>query len=89
MQILLNQPPYSNITKLVSDGQEIAVVNDFKCLGTHVNSTEKDVKSRIALAWLVFARLKPILKAARPTIKFKMRLFNAACIPVLLYECES
>jgi hypothetical protein len=89
VQMQLNQPPDSNITKLVSDGHEIAVVDDVKYLGAHVGSTEKDVKCRIALAWLAFSRLKPILKAARPTAKFKMRLFNAACIPVLLYGCES
>lgn len=88
-QMQLNQAPNTNITKLVVDGQEIAVVEDFKYLGAHVGSTEKDVKSRIALEWLAFAKLKPILKAARPTVKFKMRLFNAACISVLLYGCES
>jgi hypothetical protein len=88
-QMQLNQPPGMNAKKLVSNGQDIAVVNDFKYLGSQVGSNEKDVKSRIALAWLAFAKLKTILKAARPTVKFKMRLFNATCIPVLLYGCET
>ena len=40
----LNQSKDANITKLVVDGQEIALVDDFKYLGSHVSSTEKDVK---------------------------------------------
>ena len=88
-QLQLNQPRDAILTKLVVDGQEIAVVDDFKYLGSHVGSTEKDVNTRIALAWVAFARLKPLLRASRPTIEFKIRLFNAACISILLYGCES
>ena len=54
-----------------------------------MGSTEKDVDARIGLAWVAFAKLKPILRASRPSIEFKMRLFNAACISILLYGCES
>ena len=85
----LNQPEGAIATKLVSDGQEIKVVDDFKYLGSHVGSTVKDISARIALAWVAFAKLKPILKASRPTLKFKMRLFNAAVVSVLLYGCET
>ena len=85
----LNQPKDAIITKLAVDGQEIAVVDDFKYLGSHVGSTEKDVNTRIALAWVAFARLKPLLRASRPTIEFKIRLFNPACISILLYGFES
>ena len=52
----LNQPKEANITKLVVDGQEIAVVDDFKYLGLLVGSTEKDVNTLIALTWVAFAR---------------------------------
>ena len=85
----LNQPKDANIKKLVVDGQEIVVVDDFKYLGSYVGSTEKDVNTRIALAWVAFARLNPLLRASRPTIEFKIRLFYAACISILLYGCES
>ena len=85
----LNQQQSATTTKLVSDNQEIAVVDDFKYLGSYVGSTTKDVNSRISLAWLAFSKLRPILKASRPTVKFKMRLFNAACVSVLLYGCET
>ena len=85
----LNQPQGPTTTKIFSDNQEIAVVNNFKYLGSYVGSSAKDASTRIALAWVAFNKLKPILKATRPTTKFKMRLFNAACISVLLYGCES
>ena len=88
-QMQLNRPTNSNTTKLAIDGKDIAVVDDFKYLGSYVGSTAKDVSARIALAWVAFARLKPILRATRPTIEFKMRLFNAACLSILLYGCES
>ena len=88
-QMQLSQPKDANITKLVVDGQKIAEVDDFKNLVSHVGITKKDVKSRIALALVVFARLKPLLRASRSTIEFKIRLFNAAFISILLYGCES
>ena len=68
----LNQPKEANIIKLVVDGQEIAVVVDFKYLGLHVDSTENVVNIRIALAWVAFAKLKPLLRASR--IEFNIRL---------------
>lgn len=65
------------------------MVDEFKYLGSYVGSTEKDINNRIGLAWTAFAKLKPILIASRPTLEFKMRLFNAAIISVLLYGCET
>ena len=74
---------------LTSDGSIIEVVDDFKYLGSYIMSTEKDVENRIALAWVVFSKLKSILRSPKPTVKFKMRLFKASCISVLLYGCET
>ena len=50
-----------------------------------IMSTEKDVENRIALAWVVFSKLKSILRSPEATVKFKMRLFKASCISVLRY----
>lgn len=69
--------------------QEVAIVNDFKYLGAYVGSTNKDVKVRIGLAWVAFHKLKSILKAPKTKINFKIRLFKAACISILLYACET
>jgi hypothetical protein len=83
----LNQPvPTANLT---IDGQQIAIVEEFKYLGAYMASSEKDIKVRIGLAWSAFAKIKSILISSKPSISFKMRLFSAACISILLYGCES
>lgn len=64
-----NQPQGTTITKLVSDNQQIVVVDDFKSLRSYVGSTAKDVSARIALDFS--NKFRPILKATRPTINFK------------------
>ncbi len=37
-----------------NNGEPIAVVNDFKYLGSYMSSSEKDINDRIALAWFAF-----------------------------------
>jgi hypothetical protein len=66
-------------------------VEEFKYLGSYMGSTDKDIDSRIALAKAAFAKLRPIMtsRTGKPTVKLKIRLFNAACISILLYGCES
>ena len=87
-QMHLNQPDPS-AAKLSIDNQDIEVVEDFKYLGSFVGSTEHDVRVRIGLAWAAFAKLKTILRSPKPTVSFKIRIFQAACISILLYGCES
>ena len=72
----------------VVNGQPIAIL-DFKYFGSYNGSTNKDIEARISLIWLVFAKLKPILTLPKPTVKFKMHLFQAACSSILLYGCEA
>jgi hypothetical protein len=90
-QMRLNQPATSSPPPpLIIDGQSIEIVDEFKYLGSYMGSTEKDVANRIALAWGAFNKLKPILtRTGKPSVKLKLRLFNAACISILLYGCES
>ena len=91
-QMRLNQPDPSasaSAAKLSIDNQDIEVVEDFKYLYLFVGSTEHDVRVRIGLAWTAFAKLKTILRSPKPTVSFKIRIFQAACILVLLYGCES
>ena len=73
------------------DGEPIEIVDEFKYLGSYMGSTDKDIQTRISLAWGAFARLKPILtsRTGKPTVKLKMRIFTAACLSILLYGCES
>jgi hypothetical protein len=65
------------------------VVEDFKYLGSYIGSAEKDVSNRIGLAWAAFAKLKPILTSPKTKVPLKISLFNAACISIHLYGCES
>jgi hypothetical protein len=72
---------------IMIDNQPVEIANAFK----YLSSTEKDVNSRIALAWVAFNKLKNILRARsqKLTINTKFRLYNAARISILLYGCES
>ena len=93
-QMRLNQPLISSSPPpppLLIDDQPIKIVDEFKYLGSYMGSTDKDVHNRIALAWVAFTKLKPILtsRSGKPSVKLKLRLFNAACISILLYGCES
>jgi hypothetical protein len=91
MQMRLNLPANSNIPAPTINGEPIAVVNDFKYLGSYMSSSEKDVNNRITLAWAAFHKLKVILtsKTGKPSDKIKMRLFDTACVSILLYGCET
>ena len=60
-----------------------------KYLGSYVGSTELDAKVLNGLAWAGFAKVKSILRSPKVKLNFKIRLFKAACIWILLYGCES
>ena len=86
-QMRLNLPDTSpSPPPLHIDGQPIRIVDEFNYLGSYMGSTDKDINNRIGLAWAAFNRLKPILtsRSGKPTVKIKIRLFNAACISILL-----
>ena len=78
-----------HILNLVVDGQPIAIVDDFKYLGSYIGSTNKAIVVRIGLTWSAFTKLKPILTSSKPTVKFKMHLFKAACTSMQPYGCEA
>ena len=78
-----------NSDSLVHDGHQIYKVEDLKYLGSYIISSEKDIEMRIGLTWTAFEKLRHILTSSKLDLKLRMRIFNAACIPVLLYGCES
>ena len=51
--------------RLVVNGQPIAIVDDFKYLGSYIGSTNKDIEARIGLIWSAFTKLKPILTSPK------------------------
>ena len=70
-------------------GQPIKIFDDFKYLGSYVGSTERDVKARIGIALAAFAKPKSILRSLKVKLNFKIHLFKAACISILLYGCDT
>jgi len=70
------------------DSQEIEIVDNFKYLGSNLSSSEKDITCRIALAWAAFSKLKAVLVSNRCQ-KLRLRIFDAACVSILLYGCET
>jgi hypothetical protein len=91
VQVIINSPADATLQPLFIDNDPVAIDSDFKYLGSYIVSTEKDIRARIALSSAAFTKLKPILtsRTGKPNNTLKIRLFNAACISILLYGCES
>ena len=62
-------------------------VEDFKYLGSWVNSTEKDLKVRKALAWRALNGMTCVWTSNLPR-QIKLSFFNATVESVLLYGSE-
>ena len=76
-------------TEVISvNGNAIKRVENFKYLGGWLESSEHDVKIRIALAWSVCHRLLKIWKSSLSR-KIKIRIFLATVESVLLYNCNT
>lgn len=81
-----NIQPAPEINTLKGDTLEI--VEDFRYLGSHIVSTEKDINIRKGQAWRALNRLTKIWKSELPTTS-KVKLFVAAVESVLLYGSEA
>ena len=76
-------------TNLVaSGGEEIKVVDDFKYLGSYVNSSSNDIKIRKALAWSACHKMTKFWRSSLSR-SLKIRLFIATVESVLLYGCST
>ena len=73
---------------LTNGGIALEEVEDFKYLGSWVNSSERDIKTRRALAWKALNSMKRVWKS-NVSNELKTRLFIATVESVLLYGCES
>ena len=72
----------SNITTL--DDNSPKLVDKFNYLGSSVSSTETDINTRLAKAWIAIGRLSVIWKSNQ-TDKMKHSFFQAAVMSILLY----
>ena len=74
------------------NGQNLENVTEFTYLGstlTEDNNTEKEVRTRIALASSAFQRMRPIWKSSTYRTQTKLRLYKSNVRSVLLYAAET
>ena len=70
------------------EGTLLKLVDKFTYLGSSIESTEKDIKTRLAKAWTAINRLSIIWKSDL-TDKMKRSFFQAAVTSILLYGCTT
>ena len=80
----------SNQTGVISklNGMSLKLVDKFTYLRSSVSSTETDIDTRLAKAWIAANRLSVILKSDL-TDKMKRSFFNAVIVSILLYGCTT
>ena len=69
-------------------GETIKHVTDFKYLGSYIMNSEKDFKTRKALAWVACNKLDKIWKSNLSKM-LKINLFRSTVEPVLMYGSET
>ena len=81
---------YYNQTGDISalDGTPLKLVDKFTYLGSSVESTEKDIDTRLTKAWTAINRLSIIWRSDL-TDKMKRSFFQAAVASILLYGCTT
>ena len=70
------------------DGTPLKLVDKFTYLGSSVESTKKDIDTRLTKAWIAINRLSIIWKSDL-TDKMKCSFFQAAVTSILLYGCTT
>ena len=70
------------------DGTPLKLVDKFTYLGSSIESTEKDIDTRLTKAWTAINRLSIIWKSDL-TDKMKRSFFQAAVTSILLYGCTT
>ena len=70
------------------EGTSLKLVDKFTYLGSSVESTEKDIETRLTKAWTAINRLSIIWKSDL-TDKMKRSFFQAAVTSILLYGCTT
>ena len=83
---ILNIYQTGNIATL--DGASLKLVDKFTYQGSSVSSTEKDIDTRLTMAWTAIDRLSIIWKSDL-TDKMKRSFFQTAVVSILLYGCTT
>ena len=69
-------------------GKQLKCVEDFKYLGSWINTSEKDINTRIGLAWAAAYKMDIIWKSTMNK-ELKIQFFRSTVESVLLYGSES
>ena len=64
-------------------------MDDYKYLGSHISSSDKDFNIRKVLAWTSCNRLHKIWSSTLLDPKIKVKVFKTAIEPILLYGSET
>jgi len=76
------------VDKISMAAGEIEWVQDFKYLGSHIQSSVKDMLARIPLAWKAATALRRLWKSALSDY-IKGRMFNTLIVTILFYGSET
>ena len=78
--------------QIYMNGQQLEEVSAFKYLGATLTKDSRsttEIKSRLAIATSIMAKLDKIWKNKNISFPTKMRLYRALVLSTLLYDCES
>jgi len=78
--------------EIIVRGNKLEQVETFKYLGAQITKdgrSDKDVKSRLAIATSALTKLQPLLNNKSISIRTKIRLWRAIVISTALYGCEA
>ena len=70
------------------DGTSLKLVDKFTFLGSSISSNDKDIDTRLIMAWAAIDRLSIIWKSDL-TDKMKYSFFQAVVVSVLLHGCTT
>ena len=88
--MIMNTFDVQNALRLNKESSDyVEQVRDFKYLGSMMASSDTDLKNRKGQAWGAFWKLKNIWISKSTPINLKVRVFQAACISILLYGSET
>jgi hypothetical protein len=85
----LNEDPSQSNIPLTLNGEAIESVENFKYLGSQMQSTEKDFEVRKGQAWGAYRQLSNIWKSKTTPVHLKINIFKASCLSILLYGSET
>ena len=67
----------------------IEKVQEFKYLGSQIESSEADLQKRRQKAWTVFWEMKKVWSSKEINLHLKLRIYQATCLSIFMYGSET